>query len=698
VTQSPELSFEQSPIFLLLCLLIGVIYAFVLYQKNGPWSKNTNIILFVLRALSVTILAALLVSPIIKQINNTVEKPTIVFAIDNSTSLAEFDNPTKLNSLKNDIKNIAIELNAKGFETDIRTLDGSQQIDNINFNQTSTNLNQLLNSIKSDYESRNLAGAVLVTDGIYNEGMSPEFGDYNFEINTLGIGDTIPKSDIILSSLQYNRLSYQGNKFPIVAQIQQQGFDNELVSVSISNGSKTVATQQVKLSNKRQVQEVKFLIEAKNSGYQRYAVTVTPLSGELTTLNNSKNAYVEIIKGKEVIALIATSPHPDIKALRSAIETNMNYEFQSFILSNGKDVERLKNSAKKFDLVIYHQIPDRGRQGLDLLQEFEKSKISKLIIVGPQTELRLFNNENGVLDIKATAGEIDKVTASFNQNFSSFKLSDELQASFDQFPPISVPFGKYEQALNAEVLLYQRVGSITTKQPLLAIKTEDEQKLGVMMGDGLWKWKLTDYATFGNNNRFNELVSKLVQFLSTREDKRKFKVYPIKNEFLKSEGITFETETYNDLFERIYGNKIDLILTNEQGKQNSYSYITSEVNSSYQINDLEEGVYQFSASTRLKDQTEKLTGTVVVKELQLENINLTSDFQLLRKLAKETGGSFFEEDDLNELSKKLDSKKPIGVLHSSEALLPFINIVWIFFLILILISSEWFLRKYSGSY
>lgn len=696
--QRPQLIFEYSPTLLFICALAAVVYAFLLYQKKGPWSALVNKVLFGVRAVAVFIIAALLVSPILKQLQNSTEKATYIIAVDNSKSLTEVRDSLQLQEINNNLIQLSEELKDQDYNVEVWNLDGKTDAANISFDRQSTNLTGLLNDIKSEYEGRNLGGVLLVSDGIYNLGMSPAFANYNFDINTIGVGDTLPKTDISLTSVLYNRLSYQGNKFPVIAQIQQRGFDNEQVKVTISKGGTTLATEVVSLKPNNQIQEVKFLIEAKDSGYQRYIVSVERKDDELTYQNNVSNAYVEVVEGKELIAIVAAAPHPDIKALKSAIETNANYELEQFVLSNNKDAERLKNNVKKFDLVILHQLPNYNKIGADFLQKIESSKTATLTINGPQTDIRTFSRESDILDIRTTPGEYDNITAIFNPAFSSFKLSDDLQAAFDQFPPLFVPFGKYEIQPEAEVLLYQRVGNINSGYPLLIVKASADTKKAVMMGPGIWKWKLTDYANFGNNDRFDELIVKLVQYLSTKDDKRKFRVYPTKNEYLDNESVVFETEIYNDLFERVYNNKIDLTLINEEGEEFKYDYITSEANSQYIINGLSEGVYKYTALTSINGKIERAAGELLIKNVQLESVNLTADFSLLRKIASQTGGSFFKETEFEQLNDQLTSKTAQGIIHTNEEYLPFINLKLILILILVFISFEWFMRKYNGSY
>ena len=697
--QRPALIFEYSPLFLIICILLGLGYAIVLYKKQGPWGANWNKVLFGTRWLAVTVISMLLVSPILKQVQNEIEKSTFVIAIDNSRSVTSNVDSASWKQVAGEIEARADELEALDFEVEFRSISQKRLADlsEIEFQEPSTNLYDLLKDVNADFEGRNLGGILLFSDGIHNQGLLPTYANYGHKIYSLAVGDTVPKSDIVLSSLLYNKISYQGNKFPLVAQLTQRGFTGETVTVTVSKGNNVLASRQARLSEERSLTEIRFEIDAKVSGYQSYTVSVERKDREFNGQNNQMKAYVEVIEGQEKIALVAAAPHPDIKSIRAAIESNENYSFHQFILSLPQDVRALRDSKDKFDLVIYHQLPGRRGVSLPFIQRFKQQETSTLWIYGGLTDLNRLNSVNDLAFIKAVAGEYDEILAVYNPAFGNFSLSSELQRSFNNFPPLTVPFGRFELKENAGVMLQQRVGSLNTNKPLVVVKGS-EPRSGLILGSGLWRWKLTAYAQENDNELFNELISKLVQFLSSKEDKRKFKLYPLKNEFTTNEPVIFESEAYNDLYERIYGNKIDLQLQDEDGNASNYTYIPSEGNTRYAINGLKEGVYQYTASTILDGETLAVAGEFLVKEIQLEELNLTADYDLLRKLARKSGGNFFTIDEMDELKTTLTNEKSQGTIHSDTKYLPFINLRWIFFLILLLISGEWFIRKYNGSY
>ena len=695
--QKPIIQFELSPYLIIVCLAVGLLYAFVLYQKKGPWSKPTNYILAGLRLVLVFLASVLLLGPILKQTDNTTESPTVVFAIDNSMSVAEVADSVEINGMEQAISQMAAQLSDNGYQTEFRTLGEGQGTSNpqeTSYNSQSTNLSGMLRKIQNDFEGRNLAEVVLVSDGIINAGMSPVHSAFNFNIHTLGIGDTVPKADILIKNLLYNKISYQGNKFPLVVETVNKGLIGKKTRLEILQGGKLIESKPLTISRDNQLARTEFYIDAKNKGLQRYEVRIVPLEGEFTTVNNRKQAYVEVVEGKEKILAIAPAPHPDIKAIRSAIASNANYEFTLYI----PGIHPKPASSEQFDLVIFHQAPDKRGLTAKVFSEYISKKTPYWVVTGGQSDLNRLAKETNVMRINNLGGQRDNVNAVFNQNFSNFSLTTELQGLLNQLPPVAVPFAQPRLLGGSQALLFQQVGSIVTDKPLLAINGESTPKGAVMVGEGLWRWKLHEFAINDANTGFNELVTKLVQFLSSKEDKRKFKVYPLNREYDAAEPVVFDSEVYNDLYERVYGNKIDLTVTDEEGTAKQYSFVTNNNNTQYKISGLSQGVYRYSASTEMGGKTERVSGEFVIKALQIELVNLTADFGLLRKVAGNTGNKFYPVAQANGLAETLTQKQAKGILHASERFLPLVNLKWLFFLLLGLVSIEWLLRKYHGSY
>lgn len=686
---------ESHPAFILLCLVVAIGYAFVLYKTNHPWSGTLNRILFGGRTVLVFLLAFLLLGPIIRQINNLYEKPVFIILQDNSVSVKETTDSVSLKAIQQSLSATKELLNDMGYETFQKDLTGGD-VERVKFNEPTSDLQGALRKIANQYEGQSVAGVLLVSDGIYNSGLSPLYTAYRFPIYTLGVGDTAQRQDIAIKDLVYNKIAYQGNQFPIRAEILVKGFPNQNIAVSLIKSGK-ILERQIKNSGTDQLLPVEFKVAATEQGIQRLEVQVEVKSEEKNIRNNQSTAFVDVIEGKKKILVVANAPHPDIKALRSIIDKNSNYEFILHI-PDVEETEGKNLQPANVDLVIFHQAPDKNRRTRELFQRFSSGKTSMFIVVGQQTDLTVLTNGNVPLKFDQAPRQYDDVMPVVNPSFPYFLISPEANSVFSGFPPVWVPFGKMEVPASAVTLLSQRVGSISTEKALLWMDTPNDQKIAVMLGEGFWQWRLEEYSKNENSEAFDEVFGKLIQYLSTTDDKSRFKSYPVEQQFSDTEAVVFESQVYNDIYEPVFGNRIDLEITDDAGKKYKFNYVISPGNARYQVGGLKEGIYKYISSTTINGKDEKVRGQFLVTAQQAELQNLTADFDLLRKLSNSTGGKFYNVSETDKLQADLAKKEATSVIHSEEKFDNLLNLKWVFFLLLALVSAEWFLRKFYGGY
>lgn len=693
--ENQRIIFESSPAYILLCLAVGVGYALLLYRTNHPWPVTINRVLFGLRAILAFLLAFLLLGPIIRQITNYTEKPLFIILRDNSGSVTEATDSTTLTALDRELRTLSESLEDKGYDVAVTDLEGRETTEPV-FNARVTDLHGALEKVSNRYEGKKFGGVLLVSDGIYNTGISPLFANYKFPVHTLGIGDTTQRTDVAIRNVAFNKLAYQGNKFPVRVEVILKGLENQRLTVTLQHKGRTI-DQQTKASGNETFVTYDFQVLAEEQGIQKYDLAVNVVSGETNVRNNRSTIFVEVVEGKKKIAIVAPSPHPDIKALRTVIEQNANYELILEIPGVVKE-PREDIPVENVDLVIFHQSPDRQGRTRARYREFMKNSNAAFFILGAQSDLALLAREDVPLEIEGVPRDYDEVTPVVNTSFSNFSVSAEANSVVTAYPPVSVPFGKFHFPLSARPLLYQQIGTVPTDKPLLAVEERNGRKIAIMMGEGLWRWRLDEFEQTGRAEGFDELFGKLIQYLSTSDDRRRFRSYPIKQEFSDVEPVVFESQVYNDIFEPVYGNTIDIDITDDQGKASQYTYVTSPGNIRYQIGGLREGVYRYRSQTEINGRKEEVRGQFAVVTQLIELQNLTADFDMLRKLAANTGGKFYTADNLERLQTDLSQKEATGVIRSEETYNALINLRLLFWVLLVLAGVEWFFRKYFGGY
>ncbi len=689
-----RLLFEYSPVFILLCLALGLLYAYLLYKSKYTWAKRTNQILFIFRAILVSFLAFLLIGPILKLTLNKYEKPSIVFLVDNSVSVKEGMDSLQWSNIDKQLESTMDELASHGFDVEMTTLDENRN-PNIVFDHPTSDLNGVVRNLMGQYEGKNLAGLVVLSDGIYNSGSSPLYSPSRVPVYTVGVGDTTERIDIVLRNVLYNKIAYQGNQFPLRAEVLIGGVSSQNIIVSAYQKGKLIARDS-KNSGNKSILDFDFQLDANEKGLQRIDISVTPIAQERNKKNNYATAFVEVVEGKKKILMVAPAPHPDIKAIRTVVEENANYEFGVYI-PGISDALPEALQPENIDLAIFQQAIDYSGKTTSLFKKLLEGGTSLFIMLGDRSNLRQLA-ANGIPLTFENPGQWDEVTPVINADFKDFGFSDKLNSIFSRYPPARVPFGKFTYPPNANILLYQRIGRVTTDRSLLFTATSNDQKMAVLLGDGVWKWRLDEFAETQKTEGFDDVFSKLIQYLSTREDKSKFRSFPLQNEFTASEPVVFESQVYNELFEQVFGQKIEIELINEKGDKFQYSYITSPGNSKYRIGGLDEGVYAYTSSTDLNGVKQYVKGEFLVSEQNIESQNLTADFNLLRKWAGNTGGNFYPADNLQKLEEDFSKVKAQSLIHSEESFNPLINLKLVFFFLLALITVEWFTRKYMGGY
>jgi hypothetical protein len=689
---------SQTPLwYVFLCLGLGLLFTLFTYYRIKGFNKNQKLILAILRGVLTFLMACLLLNPLIKTISSNVIKPKVVLVLDNSRSMAN-GGKKAIDEVFEGILALKESLTEKGFDLELKSL-GDEKIDDIKltkFDVKKSNLSSVLGDLKNNYEGQNLSDVIIVSDGIINDGVSPTFQKYPFNIHTVGFGDTTLKKDILISGVAANKLAYLGNKFTVNVDISSYLLQGKLTNISIKDGTgKVISQKPISISKKEDFQDVSFELLAEKVGKQRYVLEIKTVDGEFSVKNNVKEFVVDIVNGKEKILFLAFAPHPDIKAFKTIIEKNDLFELQVQIIQS---TEPSQIGKDPFDILILHQVPDAYGASTSIVSALLTKKKPTFFVVGSKTNIQAFNGMQNVVGINSQINKQDKTTGQLNNLFQRFNLSSSVDELLGKLPPLSVPFGEYITFPGAEILLFQKIGNINTGRPLLAINLSGEVNNAVIVGEGIWQWRLEEFSLNDSQLEVDELVIKTLQLLSIKQDKSKLRVYPTLETFSIDQRIGFQTETYNNIFERIYDQSVSMKIKDEKGQQKSYNYKITPESSRFELSNLPSGLYNFEASAVILGKNEMTTGQFLVTKSDVESDNIVADHNILKTLSNENNGDFVNYKDIIELRKSLENKGLVNKVVSNEELKDFINLRWILTLLIAFAAIEWALRKYYGGY
>ncbi|HRH65932.1 MAG TPA: hypothetical protein PLU53_06520 [Bacteroidia bacterium] len=692
-----QLITEQPLWWLILCFILGLGYAFLLYKNEksleslSVWIKR---LLFAFRTLVVTLLAFLLLTPLIKINSKETEKPILILAQDNTKSILinkdssfyKNEYPVSVNSF----------LEALRDKYEIKTISwGDRVSEDLKFSYTDqqTDFSALMDEVNVRFGNRNVGALVIASDGLYNRGSNPVYSEtLKIPVYTIALGDTSVHKDLLIRNVNFNKIVYLGNSFPVQVNVAGRQCAGSQTTLTVKQDSAVLFTRNLSVNGNSFSQDVPVILDAKKQGTMHYKIALSEVLGEITLSNNTRDIYVGVLESKQKIYLVADAPHPDLGALKSTIEGSQNYTVKI------SSPEEANDPLKDYNLLILHNLPSGKHDASAIIKRATESGIPVLYILGTQTNVRAFNALNTGLNISVGLDKSNPVQVALNPGFSLFTLNDETRHSLPEFPPLMTPFGRYSMNTSNSVLLFQQIGAVTTTDPLLVFFESGPSRTGVLCGEGIWRWKLYDFRDHEQFNSFNEIITKTIQNLCIRENKSHFKI-SVKNTVAENETVGFDAEVYNDNYELINTPDINLTVTNAEKK--TFPYTFSKTERAYTLNAgfLSPGEYKYKSSVKVGEKLYTQEGAFSVSALQAEQTETSADHQLLYNLAHKNGGEMYFPGQLNELQNKLlsrDDIKSVSYLH--YRLQDLVNIKLVFFLLLGLLTLEWFLRKRAGAY
>ncbi|WP_259070533.1 hypothetical protein HDF24_10550 [Mucilaginibacter sp. X4EP1] len=675
------------------CLVLGLSYAWLLYRQPVNLDNKFRYLLFTVRAVVVTFIALILLSPLIKSVNYNPQKPLVLVLQDNSESIKMFApaSSTEIDQVVDDLSALKKEL---GNDYDVREFHFNRElVDSLthNFNGKQTDIAKALQQLNERFVNQNIGALVLATDGLYNQGSDPQYEANNFKttIYTVALGDTIAKRDLLIGNINYNKTAFLGNDFEIEVLAEAYQANGENMHLRVTEDGRQVAEQNIPVNSNDFHKVVPVKLTADKKGARKFTISIAPVKNELSVQNNTETIYVDVLDAKEKVLLLYDAPHPDISVIRQSIENNKNYEVKASLLS---DLTAVKPSD--YSLVILYQLSANGNS---IVQNLLKAKLPVWYMAGAQTDLAAFNNQQKLVRISAGKQDMQEVFPQLTGDFTDFTLSDSSRNKIAAFPPLLAPYGSYTSAPGGGTLLKQRIGNVETSYPLLAFGDEGGERVGVLTGEGLWRWQLAEYQAFGNHHALEELFGQAVQYLTANANRQKFIVYPAKHVFDEGENVILNAELYNDALELINTPDVKIDLKNEAGK--SYSFLFTRNNQSYQLDagTLPVGEYNYSATSKIGDKAFNASGQLTVKPLNLESRQSAANHQLLNTIAKNSGGVMVKPSAINQLANLIRKNENIKtVVYEDKHYSDIIDVKWVFILILALLSAEWFLRKREG--
>jgi hypothetical protein len=667
-------------LLILLSLLIAVGLSFYQYfYKNTNVSKLTWL-LAGLRFIAVFGILLLLINPILR--NKTFEtiKTPLPIITDNSSSIVDLKaNATAVELYEKLSSNAALkekfEVQSYRFDSEFETAT------DFDFKGKQTNIEEVAKNLKSIYRNATFP-TILISDGNQTIGNDYVYGfDANTKVYPLVLGDTTTFLDIKIGQLNVNKYAFHKNKFPVEVFLNYAGTKSIAANFKIAQGNTILNTQTISFSPEKKSAIVNVLLPANQVGLQIFKASITSNESEKNTYNNSKNFAVEVIDQKTNIAIISEINHPDIGALKRAIETNSQ---RKVTIVKPNEIKTLSD----YNVLILYQPSSNFKS---VFESNAIAQVNTFIITGTSTDFTTLNQYQSSLVFRMS-GQREDYIGSFQSQFNLFALDD---IGFEQFPPLQNAFGTITTNANVEVLLSSKIRNIETNAPLLAFAENQGKRTAFLLGENIWKWRMHSHVETKSYEKFDVFADKIVQYLSSNNS-RKSLVVNHESFYNSGDAIEISAQYFNKNYELDEKARLTISVTNKNTKQNKkYDLLRSSNAFKVNLDGLGAGQYQFTVK-ELNSNT-AYNGYFEILDFDIEKQFVNPDLKKLQQLALQTKGSVFMPSQVDALIKSLVENPNYKAIEKAIVKkTPLIDWVWLLILIAVALGSEWFIRKYNG--
>ena len=207
------------------------------------------------------------------------------------------------------------------------------------------------------------------------------------------------------------------------------------------------------------------------------------------------------------------------------------------------------------------------------------------------------------------------------------------------------------------------------------------------------------YLRTGSHAAFDDLVAKLIQYLTSDPGVDRFRVEAPRL-LDEDQRVTFEARVYDATLQPLQGADIALTLRDSTGTAYDYRFSSSAAGGyALDAGRLPQGAYRWTARTEVAGTEYDRSGTFEIRGIQLELSGRPADHDKLIRMAERTGGQVFGPEALDALTTTLSaSDRFIPELSLTERLQDLIGLKALLMALVALLGVEWMVRRWAGTY
>ena len=675
----------QADLVLWVILFIGTglfvyLYKIIFNEKWHQFLISYRIIIFF-------ILGILLFNPVINFSDEKEKKLDWAIFIDNSASIKYHQTPS-INAVQLGIESLVNKLSEKDisyhlyqFADKIQKVNSPQLIGN----GVTTNIGIIPETIKQ--LENQIAGAVIISDGLITEGKDPikDFQEFDFPIHTIGIGEGSELVDVTIESIDAPTVVLKSDWVDVNITIQSVGNIGDRLSVSLYNNRELQGSKHIRLMGMESKKEINFRFHPKKIGKQQYEVRISSVEDEIDIQNNRQKFSLLVLKDRYKVALLTGSPNKNTSVLKQKLKNNPRVELDHFIrITETRFQPAIKTFWESpYELIIFDNYPIKPLSS-NFVRILGKKLLSNqsalFLILGPNQTIVSFNGITSILGVVTEDSTIES-------NRFYWEFVDEQIDAGGNFPPLKQNILITGKQVSSDTLAVTEQGWplwLRNQNGTIRTMIWTSPELNTLY---FHDQKLSQEGSF--SVIWNQSISWLLK--SGGEHENFFRLN--KNRYQQGEMVQV---TGTQPFEKTQDKTENIIINVTHG---STDIITRDI-----LYNIEEqrwlgefrapGPGEYNYSIQLGSNQDPIqTGTFQILESQIELNQVYLNKKLLATISNSTDGQFFVWDSRDSLFSEINPK----VRREFKAeIIKFNESRVLLIIMILLLCVEWFIRRNRG--
>lgn len=668
-------------ILLLILIVLGAA-GLALWQYNPIRKQPSWQLLAVLRFVAYVGVGLLLMNIKITHRETRLEKPALAVAVDNSKSIEVLKGGSKVHQWIEELTGNQ-ELEDK-FDISFYSFGRAFRVmDSLDFSEEQTDISQVFSNFDNLYH-KNRARTVLITDG--NQTLGRDYGQvaqyHDFPLSTVVVGDTATYADLDIRRVNVNRYSFLENTFPVEVFVNYTGNQSVTKKMSIREGNTLLFQKELEFSPDQNAVVAVAQLKAQSIGVHTYTIEVEPLKEEKNTDNNEQSFAVEVIDQQTKVLILSSFLHPDLGGFKKSIESNKQQVADIEIIAKDNDAVQWED----YQLVLLYQPTSAFRSVYD---QIAKIGLNTFTITGTQTDYNFLNRHQDDFK-KESSGAREYYMPRYNAGYEKFQVED---IGFADFPPLQDRFGDLALTSDYDPLFFQTINDVELDIPLLLTVEQEEQRRAYLFGENSWQWRAQSYRDRDSFEDYDAFIGQIVQYLAS--DKKRERLEVDYNTFYNTgDRIVFQAHYFDENYQFDPRAHLEARVVNKDSETaQTYPLILKNDRYELDLSGLKAGDYTFTIHVEGHNLSKSGAFTLVAydPEKQFKSAN----YKTLQEIA--TRSSYLIDESPDALIDELLSDKDYKPLQKSKITKSsLIDWKYLFFIILAVLTLEWFIRKYRG--